>query len=145
LINPEKEITTMRVIILITLALLSKGLQAQNITTATLAWSITRTQVINTGEMIESGEQLISYGRNTAEWQNSRGEVKKSFTVIGVNGAWGNVQLQGSIVYDVQCGDKPGTITFQRTAGGVLIRILLLNGEEMPDIYEMTVSTINAQ
>jgi hypothetical protein len=135
----------MRIFILIALALLSTGLQAQNITTTTLVWSITGTQVINTGEMIGPGEQLVSYGKNTVEWKDSRGEVKKSFTVSGVNGAWSNVQSQGSIVYDVQCGDKPGTITFQRTAGGIMIRILLLNGEEMPDIYEMTVSTINAQ
>src|SRR5687768_678207 len=128
----------MRTFILITLALLSTGLQAQNVTITTLVWSITGTQVINTGEMIESGEQLISNGNNTVEWKDSRGEVKKSFIVSEVNGAWSNVQSQGSIVYDVQCGDKPGTITFHRTAGAIMIRIMLLNGEEMPDIYEMT-------
>jgi hypothetical protein len=135
----------MKIFILITLALLSTGLHAQNVTVATLAWSITKTQVINTGEMIESGEQLVSYGKNTVEWKDSKGEVKKSFAVGEVNGAWSNVQAPGSIFYDVQCGEKPGTITFQRTAGGILIRILLLNGEEMPDIYEMTVSTITVQ
>lgn len=125
--------------------LVSKGVLAQDITTATISWAVTQTQAVNTGDITESEDRVISHGQSTIEWTDRHGVVKKSFTISEVNGSWANVQTPGTILYEVQNGEESGTITFQRTANEILIRILILRGEEIPDIYEMTISTITVQ
>lgn len=131
--------------IIILLMLASKGLLAQDITSATISWAVISTQAVNTGEITETGDRVVSHGANTIEWTDRRGVVKKSFTISEVNGSWTNVQSPGTILYEVQSGEESGTITFQRTMSDILIRILILRGEEVPDIYEMTISTITVQ
>lgn len=135
----------MKTFILITLVLASKGLLAQDITNATVSWAVVSTQAVNTGEIAELEDRIVSHGIDTIEWTDRRGVVKKSFAINEVNGSWANVQSPGTILYEVQSGEESGTVTFQRTASGILIRILILRGEEIPDIYEMTISTITVQ
>lgn len=125
--------------------LVSKEMLAQDITTATISWAVASTQAVNTGEITELADRIVSHGDDTIEWTDRRGVIKKSFAISEVNGSWTNVQVPGTILYEVQSGEESGTVTFQRTASEILIRILILRGEEIPDIYEMTISTITVQ
>jgi hypothetical protein len=126
------------------LVLLATILPAQNIETQTLTWQIAHVQDVNTGETLFSeNETLVSYGSQKVEWKNADG-VKHTYIVNKANGTWNNASQSGSVIYQVNIGDKSGTITFERVKNEIMVRILLLKGDELPEIYEIKIVTITA-
>jgi hypothetical protein len=124
------------------LVLLNIGLYAQNVTTQTIRWHIGRTQEINIGRVSEEPDQIVSYGTTKVEWQSASGVVKKTFTISETNGSWTNVQNNGSVLYEVNVGEQPGTVRIFRTASELTIRITLLKDEGDPDLYEMSITSL---
>jgi hypothetical protein len=131
--------------ILFMLALLvSITLPAQNIETQTLTWQIAQVQDVNTGESQSSeNETLVSYGSQKVEWKDATG-IKHTYIVNKTSGTWSNTSQSGSMIYQVDSGDKSGTITFERVKNEIMVRILLLKGDELPEIYEIKIVTITA-
>jgi len=130
-----------KVIILSIFSLLSVGLYAQNITTQTIRWHISRTQDINAGRVSDDPDQIVSYGTTKIEWQDEQGVVKRTFTISETNGSWTNVQSNGSILYEVSEEERLGTIRIFRTSSELTIRITLIKGSDVdPNFYEMSIA-----
>lgn len=124
--------------------LLATTLPAQNIATETLTWQISHVQDVNTGETLFSeNETLVSYGSQKVEWRNTDG-VKQTYIVSKANGTWNNTSQGGSMIYQVNIGDKSGTITFERVKNEIMVRILLLKGDELPEMYEIKIVKVTA-
>jgi hypothetical protein len=120
------------------------ALSAQNIATETLTWQISNVQDVNTGETLFSeNETLVSYGSQKVEWKNTDG-VKHTYIVNKANGTWNNASQSGSMIYQVNIGDKSGTITFERVKNEIMVRILLLKGDELPEMYEIKIVKVTA-
>jgi len=122
------------------LALISSGLYAQNVTTQTIRWRVARVQEVNAGKVTEDADQVVSYGTTKIEWQNAAGVVKRTFTISETNGSWTNVQNNGSVLYEVNEGERLGTVRIFRTASELTIRIALIKGDEDPDFYELSIA-----
>ncbi len=131
--------------ILFMLALLvSITLPAQNIATETLIWQISHVQDVNTGESLSSeNETLVSYGSQKVEWKNAVG-IKHTYIVNKTSGTWSNTSQSGSMIYQVDSGEKSGTITFERAKNEITVRILLLKGDELPEMYEIKIVKVTA-
>ncbi|SKC85119.1 hypothetical protein [Ohtaekwangia koreensis] len=124
--------------------LLSITISAQNIVTETLTWQISQVQDVNTGESLSSeNETFVSYGSQKVEWRNADG-VKHTYIVNKTNGIWTNTSQSGSMIYQVDSGDKSGTITFERAKNEITVRILLMKGDELPEIYEIKIVKVTA-
>ena len=125
------------------LSLMGIGLYAQNITTQTIRWHVGKTQEVNAGRVSEDPDQIVSYGTTKIEWQNASGLVKKTFVISETNGSWTNVQSNGSILYEVNVGERLGTVRFFRTPSELTIRITLLKGDDTdPDLYEFSITSL---
>lgn len=124
--------------------LTSIALSAQNITTETLIWQISYVQDTNTGEsLLSENETLVSYGSQKVEWKNATG-IKSSYIVNKTGGTWSNTSQSGSMIYQVDSGDKSGTITFECVKNEIMVRILLLRGDELPEMYEIKIVKVTA-
>jgi len=66
--------------------------------------------------------------------------VKRTFTINETNGSWTDVQANGSILYEVNEGERVGTIRIFRTYTELTLRITLLKGDEDPDLYELSLA-----
>jgi hypothetical protein len=84
----------------------------------------------------------VSYGTTKIEWQNASGVVKKTFAISETNGSWTNVQNNGSVLYEVNIGEQPGTVRIFRTSSELTIRITLLKDDDDPDLYEMSIASL---
>ncbi len=128
----------------VVMLLLPTSLPAQNITNETLTWQISQVQDVNTGESLSSeNETLVSYGSQKVEWKNAVG-IKHTYIVNKTSGTWSNTSQSGSMIYQVDGGDKSGTITFERAKNEIAVRILLLKGEELPEMYEIKIVKVTA-
>ncbi len=120
------------------------ALSAQNIATETLTWQISQVQDVNTGESQSSeNETLVSYGSQKVEWKDATG-IKHTYIVNKTSGTWSNTSQSGSMIYQVDSGDKSGTITFERVKNEIMVRILLLKGDELPEMYEIKIVKVTA-
>jgi hypothetical protein len=130
----------MRNLILVLLLILSIHAIGQNIVSSTVAWSTSKTFNVNSGEMTPVANQLISYRQDSVNWKDASGNLKYSFLVNEVTGAWTDITASGEVIYEVSSGGYKGNIYFTRTAAGILIRIFLLTATD-PVIYELTVNS----
>src|SRR6218665_3119018 len=134
----------MRLLILLTLLICSLPLYSQNIKTNTLRWNVHSIQEISPASFKEVEESITSVGTTTVTWNDVRGEARRTFTIVEVNGSWSNVSHTGSVVYEVSESGRRGTITFSRTGSNIKISILMMSDGDLPEAYEMTVNTIEA-
>lgn len=116
--------------------------QAQSITSATLTWRADACLDVNTGMSSATFDQLVSYGNARIEWRSIQGDLKRTFTILEVNGQWDNVNHAGSILYEVENGGRRGTVQFSRTGGAVTIHVVLLKDEGNAEQYTLSISTI---
>jgi hypothetical protein len=129
------------IVFIIALMTASVSLYSQNVATQTIRWHIGRTQEVNIGRISEDADQIVSYGTTKVEWQSATGVIKKTFTISETNGSWTNVQNNGSVLYEVNVGEQPGTVRIFRTSHELTIRITLLKDDGDPDLYEMSITS----
>ncbi|HEY9049624.1 MAG TPA: hypothetical protein VIN08_27190 [Ohtaekwangia sp.] len=135
----------MKKMLFLVIVLIPCLLQAQNITTTTLAWQASSVTDSNTGNILSAGgDKIISHSNTSVEWQDAQGNVKYTYAVNTVNGSWSNVSNNGSIIYQVTTGGNSGTITFTKSGSETTVRILVLEGEDIPDMYEFKISSLTA-
>lgn len=112
---------------------------AQGITTHNMSWEIARVDNVNTGDFDRTGGQIISYGTDHVEWRDSNGLLKQSFAIREINGTWENIASAGSILYEAESGGKQSTLHFLRSANELRIRIIILDSNALPDVYELVI------
>jgi len=122
--------------------LASFNTMAQNITSASLSWQITREDNINAGTFDDRGGAILSYGTNRVEWNDAKGTLMQTLAIREVNGSWTNVQKNGTIVYEADSGGKIATVTFLRDAGQLRVTIAILQDDGFPLIREFTIQNI---
>lgn len=131
----------MRIFLTLSLLTAAHALFSQNIVNHTVQWSVFRQLEANTGTLTDLNETIESYGSGRIEWKDRRGNIKKTFVIREVNGAWNNIQLPGTILFEVDFEGRPGTVRFSREEGKIIVQVVLLNADDNPDIYELYVST----
>jgi hypothetical protein len=131
---------------LLIVALIINGflLKAQNIATTTLVWKVDACLDVNTGVSSNAYDKVLSYSNTRIEWRSIQGDLKRTFTILDVNGQWSNVAQNGAILYEVESDGRRGTVQFSRTAGEVSIHILLLQDEGNAEQFTLSGSTITA-
>lgn len=138
--NTKPGSTIFRLILL--LLTCSHGLLAQDIEVATIAWNIQQKVDVSTGSSESVSERIISYGSNHIEWQDEKGILKHDYVIRQVNGQWSNVAHAGSILYEVESGGKQGTIGFTRDGQEIIINLVLLNIDSLPERFRFTISNV---
>ncbi len=122
--------------------LASFSTMAQNITATDLSWQITREDNVNAGTFDDRGGAILSYGTNRVEWNDAKGVQVQTLTIREVNGSWGNVQNNGTIVYEADSAGKSATVTFLRDGAQLRVTIAVLQDDGFPLIREFTIQNI---
>jgi hypothetical protein len=140
----SKSPTKHRMIFLIIAALLTSShvLLGQDIEVETIAWNIQQTVDVSTGSSESVSQRIISHGNNHIEWQDEKGILKYDYVIRQVNGKWSNVAHSGSILYEVESGGKQGTIGFTRDGRAIIINLVMLHGDDLPERFRFTISNI---
>jgi hypothetical protein len=128
--------------IILMLLTCSHGLFGQDIAIATLAWNIQQKVDVSTGSSESVSERIVSYGTNHIEWQDENGILKHDYSIRQVNGQWTDVAHAGSILYEVESGGKQGTIGFARDGQEIIINLVLLQGDNLPERFRFTISNV---
>jgi hypothetical protein len=133
-------------IVLALIAALGVGaLQAQNILTDTVTWSVVSAVNQTDQSQFAYACSFITYGANAMDWSQSNGEDVSHYTVTSVNGQWPNVAVDGITTYSVQNGSITGTVTFSSSDHVITVHLqLLVNGKPNQD-YVFSVSSVNPQ
>jgi hypothetical protein len=124
------------------LTLAATGLHAQNIATTTLSWKADACLDVNTGVVSTIYDQVLSYSNTRIEWRTIQGDLKRTFTILEVNGQWSNAAQNGAILYEVESDGRRGTVKFSRTAGATSIHVLLLRDDGNAEQFTLSISTI---
>ncbi len=120
----------------------SQGLLGQDIEVETIAWNIQHKVDISTGNSESVSEKIISYDNNHIEWHDEKGILKYDYIIRQVNGQWSNVAHSGSILYEVESDGKQGTVGFTRDGQEIIINLIMLNGDSLPERFRFIVSNV---
>lgn len=131
----------MRIFLTLSLLMAARALFSQNVVDHTVQWSVSRMVEANTGALTDVNETIESYGSSRIEWKDRRGNIKQTFVIREVNGAWTNIQSAGTILFEVDCEGRVGTVRFSRQDGEILVQVVLLKADGNPDIYELYITS----
>jgi hypothetical protein len=112
---------------------------AQNISTYSIQWNISKVFNAETGETVE-GPQFILTGGSTVQWKDVQGNIKHTYSISETIGSWTNVNQSGAILYKINSGEVEGNIEISKSGDGRKIRIILV-GESSTETVELTISS----
>ena len=98
-------------------------MQAQDIRTTKLVWTVTALSDINTNKNSAYTCVFETNGQQAIAWKQKNGAYNTSFAVTQLTGTWANVQADGQVVYDITLDGETGTLTFARNATGIFITL----------------------
>jgi hypothetical protein len=113
--------------------------KAQNVTTATIAWTSNQTTDIKLGDSKDETTVLTTYGSDRIEWKNQNGSLRKSFRVLEIIGEWINVENDGSIQFKVTDMTNAGTITIRKEGG--ITKIIISLATDASQVTELTIQS----
>jgi hypothetical protein len=125
-----------QILIAFLLCSMSTCLNAQNIRTSTVTWTSNTFFNMNSGELSDELNVIISSNNSTVEWKKSDG-TSETFIVNEVIGQWMNVNSTGEAIYEISNDSVRGNITFTRNSLETKIKMILIK-ESIPMIYELT-------
>lgn len=116
----------MKSLLLVVLVLIGVRAIAQDPSKTELMWTTSSIKNPATGVLAPFAGTFNS-GPNQIVWVQ-KGTYTRTFTVVSIDGSWSNVNVTGSIVFNVKEGGDSGKITFSRGAAGALVLLDLGDG-----------------
>lgn len=105
-----------------------QNLSAQNIETDTIRWNASKFTDLLSNTEVNKPCQFISYHNSSIKWLQKNGELVYVLTVNSVTGDWSEVNVNGTMSYDVSLDAMTGTISFSRSNNELKIVLDLRGG-----------------
>jgi len=116
--------------------------RAQDISQTSLTWTVNQLLDQNNGEKIDYACTFETSRAQEIVWKQKAGAYVSKFLVQRVDGTWNDVFTDGKVIYHVTKGDQTGTLTFERIAQGLVIRLGLSQATGNLLKYQFTVSEV---
>jgi hypothetical protein len=108
--------------ILILLLLLTSTAFSQSVTTRDITWNSAKSVELHSSVDVNQSCKLVTRSNKQVDLVQSNGTTL-TFLISSITGTWSDPNTNGSITYKVTYQSRPGKITIQRTAAGIVANI----------------------
>lgn len=116
---------TMKNIILIVLLAVSSHSLAQDAVSAGLQWQASK-MIDEAHGVTQDNASVFKTAPGNLQWV--QGKITDSFQVTGTNGNWRDITVNGKITFNISDGTDSGTVTIERSAGGIKLKFDISQG-----------------
>lgn len=134
----------MKKILILAISLMTFALlQAQDVRTTKLTWTVTGLSDLNTNKNSVYNCVFETNGAQPIVWKQKNSTYLQALVVTQLTGNWADVQTNGQVGYDISIDGQTGTLTFMRDASGVFITIDLSQPTGNRLRHKYSVSLVN--